>query len=61
MNAHFRDDDAVLDARDMQEEMEIDNDSEGRGSVPCCFCGKPTTWDPTYQNLCYRCIRAENE
>lgn len=41
----------------------VDDDGEGdeREPIPCCFCGKPTTWDPTYQDLCFRCIRAENE
>jgi len=29
--------------------------------IPCSKCGLPTTWDPTYQDLCYRCCRAENE
>ena len=29
--------------------------------IPCGLCGKLTTWDPIYQNLCYRCIRADNE
>jgi len=30
-------------------------------TIPCCICGKPTTWDPVYNDLCYRCIRADNE
>lgn len=29
--------------------------------VPCCNCGAPTTIDATYGDLCYRCIRADNE
>lgn len=28
---------------------------------PCSRCRKPTTFDPTYGDLCYRCCRAENE
>lgn len=41
-------------------DIEDDEDNE-RVSIPCCNCGKPTTWDSTYQDLCYRCIRAKNE
>lgn len=29
--------------------------------VPCYMCGKPTTRDEVYGDLCYRCIRADNE
>lgn len=29
--------------------------------IPCCMCGKLTTRDSTYGDLCYRCIRANNE
>lgn len=29
--------------------------------IPCCMCGQLTTRDPVYQNLCYRCCRADNE
>lgn len=39
-------------------------DSEGddeRTPIPCSKCGEMTTWDPTYQDLCYRCCRADNE
>ena len=39
---------------------EIDDEMESV-SIPCAACGKSTTWDPTYQNLCYRRIRATNE
>lgn len=38
----------------------IDDDHEPM-RVPCCMCGKPTTIDQTYGNLCYRCCRADNE
>lgn len=41
-------------------QQEVDDEME-RVGIPCCACGKPTTWDPTYQNLCYRCCRASNE
>lgn len=37
-----------------------DDDNETY-TIPCCLCGKPTTWDTTYGDLCYRCIRADNE
>lgn len=30
-------------------------------SVPCSVCGKPTTLDIIYGDLCYQCCRAENE
>lgn len=30
-------------------------------TIPCSRCGKPTTFDPTYSDLCYRCCRAANE
>jgi len=29
--------------------------------IPCAFkCGNTTTWDPTFEDLCYRCAFAEN-
>jgi len=31
------------------------------GCIPCCQCGELTKWDVTYQDLCFRCIRADNE
>lgn len=34
---------------------------EDREPIPCSKCGQPTTFDPTYGDLCYRCIRADNE
>lgn len=38
------------------------NDRDGElYQIPCYLCGKPTTWDATYQDLCYRCVRADNE
>lgn len=29
--------------------------------IKCCACGRPTHWDTTYEDLCYRCIRADTE
>lgn len=40
-------------------ERDDDEDDEG-GGIPCSHCGKPTTWDPVYNDLCFRCIRADN-
>jgi hypothetical protein len=34
---------------------------EQKGEIPCSKCGEPTTFDPTYGDLCYRCCRADNE
>lgn len=42
-----------------EHQEEADDDEFGR--IPCSRCGKPTTWDSTYNDLCYRCIRADNE
>lgn len=38
-----------------------DNEDDEVMRVPCCMCGKPTTIDEVYGDLCYRCIRADNE
>ena len=38
-----------------------DNDEDEPMCIPCCKCGQPTTWDSTYNDLCYRCCRADNE
>ena len=38
-----------------------DEETEEPTRIPCCFCGKPTTWDPIYNDLCYRCCRAKDE
>lgn len=41
---------------------DVDDGDEPQGmSVWCCLCGNPTTRDPIYGDLCYRCCRAENE
>lgn len=29
--------------------------------VNCCVCGALTSYDPTYEDLCYRYIKADNE
>lgn len=47
---------------EVQSERDEDNEEpEPRPSIPCSMCGKPTTFDPTYGDLCYRCCRADNE
>lgn len=38
-----------------------EDDEEPSSSIRCSRCGKPTTWDSVYNDLCYRCIRASNE
>ena len=38
-----------------------DDEEDEHLTIPCCNCGKSTTRDPIYQDLCYRCIRADNE
>lgn len=43
----------------MMDETELLDDEVGH--ILCSKCGKPTTWDATYQDLCYRCIRVDNE
>jgi hypothetical protein len=45
------------------QEMSKDEDLEDDGpiQIPCSKCGNPTTFDPIYEDLCYRCIRADNE
>jgi hypothetical protein len=41
---------------------ENDNkDDDDVSRVPCSRCGRETTFDPIYGDLCYRCCRAENE
>jgi hypothetical protein len=39
---------------------DIDDDDD-MYRVPCCKCGRPTTRDAVYGDLCYRCCRADNE
>lgn len=40
------------------ERLEEDN---RRSLISCSKCGKSTTFDSTYGDLCFRCIRAKNE
>jgi hypothetical protein len=47
--------------RDGFNRPEDESEDDERIAIPCCNCGKPTSWDATYQDLCYRCIRADNE
>lgn len=35
-------------------------DECGPTPIPCGECGKPTTFDDTYGDLCFRCAFAEN-
>jgi hypothetical protein len=52
-----------LDARfDAIEDAETNDDDEYEPScIPCSLCGKSATWDSTYGDPCFRCIRADNE
>lgn len=54
--AGVNDNDPYFDLPDAGED-----DDDETYTIPCSFCGKPTTLDATYGNLCYRCIRANNE
>lgn len=38
-----------------------DNDDDEPMRIPCGSCGRLTVRDTTYGDLCYRCIRADNE
>jgi hypothetical protein len=50
---------APEDERGYWDDKEPEEDE--REPIPCSKCGQPTTFDPTYGDLCYRCIRADNE
>lgn len=43
--------------------LNVGDDDEGDERepipIPCCFCGRPTTWDSVYNDLCYRCCTTE--
>lgn len=41
--------------------VEGGDDDDEPTRIPCSKCGKPTTFDSTYGDLCYRCCRASNE
>lgn len=49
----------------MTEDEREDDTEEGDGinyaRIPCSLCGLPTSYDPIYGDLCYRCCRADNE
>lgn len=49
----------VDDTDDDESDTEPEDDKPH--CIPCSFCGSPTTFDPVYGDLCYRCIRADNE
>lgn len=36
-----------------------DDEDEEPYLIPCCRCGSLTTWDTTYNDLCYRCCTTE--
>lgn len=38
-----------------------ESDEPEQPKIPCSKCGEPTTWDVTYGDLCFRCLRADNE
>lgn len=38
-----------------------DDEDDEPHYISCSRCGRETTFDPTYGDLCYRCCRAENE
>lgn len=38
-----------------------DSEDDDRVSIPCCRCGRATTFDPIYGDLCYRCCRCDSE
>lgn len=40
---------------------QIEDEDDEPLPIPCCICGKPTTRDTAYGNLCYRCCRADND
>lgn len=57
-----RDMDARAEAAESDDEEETEEpDDDDRIPIPCSNCGKDTNWDPIYQDLCYRCCRADNE
>jgi hypothetical protein len=47
---------------DDDEDSPFNEDGEPRGRrVNCSMCGKPTTFDPIYEDLCASCCRVDNE
>ena len=50
------------EAIERDQDVEADADEGGNDMrIPCSLCGQPTSFDPIYGDLCYRCIRADNE
>lgn len=47
--------------RPTDERGDDDEQDTNASTIPCSRCGLPTTFDPTYGDLCYRCCRADNE
>lgn len=50
---------APEDERGYWDDKEPEEDD--RSPIPCSKCSEPTSYDPTYGDLCYRCCRADNE
>jgi hypothetical protein len=48
---------------DSDDDANDSDDGEPRGGrrVKCCRCGKPTRFDPVYEDLCGDCCRTSNE
>jgi hypothetical protein len=46
---------------EVQAERDEEEYEDDVAHIPCSRCGLPTTWDATYGDLCFRCIRANNE
>lgn len=39
-----------------------DDDGEDEPTtIPCSRCGRPTSWDAQFQDLCYKCVRCAND
>lgn len=53
------DDDPHFDMSSVGDDNETEEDD--RVSIPCSRCGRLTTRDPIYDDLCYHCCRAWNE
>jgi hypothetical protein len=51
----------MLEISDVQYLLKALDDDDEPTRIPCSKCGKLTTRDPIYDDLCYRCCRAENE
>lgn len=40
-----------------EEVLATTTDEDDTTTIPCSKCGKATTFDPTYGDICYRCVR----